>query len=148
MATITSANAKLTITVRGPAGIVVGPFTVQGYASDDAFAMEAVEAAIVRMGVDGIMSGGRVPFISPQGITLQANSPSIALFSAWVGAQEALGDTLVAEASLALPSISTAYALVNGILTRFTPIPPGKRVLEPVTYEISWGSVQPSPISV
>jgi hypothetical protein len=148
VASITSANAKLTFTVRNSLGIVVGPFTVQGYASDDAFATEQVESAQTMMGVDGILSGGFTPYAVPQQITLQADSPSIALFEAWLGAQNALKDTLIADGVLAYPSLQKSYALIKGFLTRVTPMPQAKKVLQPVTYEITWQTVQPAPISV
>lgn len=148
MATITASNAKLTFTVRGPAGIVVGPFTVQGYASDDAFATEMVDSAEVLMGVDGKMSGGKVPYIVRQTIILQADSASIALFEAWEGAQQQLQDLLTADGALSYPGLTKAYALIKGYLTRLTPMPQAKRVLQPVSYEIAWETVQPAPISV
>lgn len=148
MGTITSANSNLTFTVRGPVGIVVGPFTVQGYATDDAFATEAVESAIAVMGVDGRMSAGWVPRLTKQIINLQADSPSIALFEAWDGAQQTLRDVLKADGALSYPGLSKGYALVNGVLTRVTTMPAARRVLEPVVYEITWGLVQPAPITV
>jgi hypothetical protein len=148
VATITSANCKLTFAVRGPAGIVVGPFTVEGYASDDAFAVETVESAIALMGVDGKMSAGWVPRITKQTITLQADSASRPLFEAWDGAQNVLRDVLFAEGALAYPGLLIGFALNKGVLTRLTPLPPARRVVEPVTFEISWGSIQSAPISV
>ena len=148
MGTITSANAKQTITVRGPAGVVVGPFTLQGFASDDAFVTEVADSAEAIMGVDGQLSAGFVPFPVKQTITLQANSPSIALFDAWLGAQQVLKDVLTADGVLALPGLQKAYAQVKGFLTRVTPIPQAKRVLQPVTYEITWEAVQPAPLTV
>lgn len=148
MATITSANAKLTFTVRGPAGIVVGPFTLQGYASDDAFATEMVESAVAVMGVDGKMSAGYTPYLVPQTIILQADSASIALMDDWVGAQAVLRDVLIADGALSYPGLAKAYALVKGVLTRLTPMPQAKRTLQPVTYEITWETVQPAPIAL
>lgn len=148
MATITAANAKLTFTVRGPAGIVVGPFTVQGYASDDAFATETVDAAEAIMGVDGKMSAGFTPYIVRQTVILQADSASVALFEAWLGAQNVLRDVLFADGALSYPGLTKAYALIKGVLTRVTPMPQAKRVLQPVTYEIAWETVQPAPIAV
>lgn len=148
MSTITSANCKLTFTVRGPVGIVVGPFTVEGYASDDAFATEAVEAAIALMGVDGKMSAGWVPRLTKQVVNLQADSPSIALFEAWDGAQQVLRDVLFGDGAMSYPGLQKGYALVKGVLTRVTPMPAARRVLEPVVYEITWGLVQAAPIAV
>ena len=148
MASITSANSKLTFTVRSAAGIVVGPFTLQGYASDDAFATDPVESAVALMGVDGKMSAGFTPYLTPQTIILQADSVSIPLMETWLGAQNVLRDVLFADGALALPGLQKSYALIKGVLTRITPIPPAKRVLQPVTYEITWETVQPAPISV
>lgn len=146
---ITSANAKLTLTVRNPAGIVVGPFTVEGYAQDTAFAVEAVDAAEVLMGVDGKMAAGYLPRITKFTVSLMANSPSNALFEAWDNAQRALGDILVADGFLAAPSLGKAYALVKGALSRLTPIPTARKSFsEPVVYELSWESVTAAPIQV
>lgn len=148
---ITSANAKLTLTVRSSQGgpIIVGPFTVEGYAADAAFATEAVESAQALMGVDGKMAGGYLPRITPMPISLMANSPSIALFEAWDNAQKVLGDVLVADGFVAAPSLGRAYAMVKGLLTRLTPIPAARRTFsEPVVYEISWESVTATPITV
>lgn len=148
MATITAANAKLTLTVRSALGIVVGPFTVQGFASDDAFATEPIERAQALMGVDGKMSAGFVPAVTPQVITLQADSPSVNLFEAWDGAQNVLKDVLFADGVLAYPGLQKGYALIKGVLTRITPMPQAKKVLQPVTYEITWETVQAAPLSV
>lgn len=146
---ITSANAKLTLTVRSPAGIVVGPFTVEGYASDAAFAVEAVDAAEVLMGVDGRMAAGYLPRITKFSLSLMANSPSVLLFDAWDNAQKALGDILVADGFLAAPSLGKAYALVKGALSRLSPVPTARRTFsEPQVFELSWESVTPAPITV
>jgi hypothetical protein len=146
---ITSANAKMTLTVRSPAGIVVGPFTVEGYAQDAAFATEPVESAEALMGVDGKMSAGYLPRITKHTFSLMANSPSNLLFEAWDNAQKALGDILIADGFLAAPSLQKAWACVKGALTRVTPIPTARKTFsEPVTWEVSWESVTPSPIAV
>jgi hypothetical protein len=146
---ITSANAKLTLTVRSTSGIIVGPFTVEGYAADTGFGVEAVESAEVLMGMDGRMAGGFLPRITRFSLSLMANSPSIALMEAWDNAQKILGDVLIADGFLAAPSLGRAYALVKGVLTRLTPIPTARRTFsEPVVYEISWESVTAAPIEV
>jgi hypothetical protein len=147
MSTITSANSSLVITARLAGLFPAGPFAVQGYASDDAFAMDAVDTAEVRMGVDGRMSGGYTPRMTPMTITLQADSPSIRAFETLVGAQDTIREIIYVDAVLTLPAIGTTYALVKGILNRLTPIPPAKKVLEPVTYTITWELVQPAPVA-
>lgn len=152
MSTITSANSSFILTPR-LAGILSGllpalagvGFPVQGYASDDAFATDTVDAAEARIGVDGVMSAGYLPRLVKQTITLQADSPSIQAFEALVGAQDTVKEVIFLDGILTLPSIGTTYALIKGALTRLTPIPPAKRVLEPVSYEITWGQIQPAP---
>lgn len=146
MSTITSANSSLVLTARLAGLFPAGPFAVQGYASDDAFAADAVDTAEARMGVDGKMSAGYLPHMTPQTITLQADSPSIRLFETLVGAQDAVKEVIFLDGILTLPSVGTTYALVKGVLTRLTPIPPAKKVLEPVTYTVTWEAVQPAPI--
>lgn len=153
MSTITSANSSLILTPR-LAGLLSGllpalagvGFAVQGYASDDAFAVDTVDAAEARMGVDGRMSAGYLPRMTKQTITLQADSPSIKTFETLIGAQDTVREVIFLDGILTLPSIETSYALSKGVLTRLTPIPPAKRVLEPVSYELTWELVQPAPV--
>lgn len=146
---ITSANSKLTLTVRNSAGIVVGPFTVEGYAQDAAFAVEPVESAEAIMGVDGKMAVGYLPRITKYVISLMPNSPSVALFDAWDNAQKVLGDVLVADGVLAAPSLGKGWALIKGALTRLTPTPTARRTYsEAQTFELSFESVTPAPIQV
>lgn len=145
---ITSANAVLTISPRA-AGLIGsgGAFTVEGFASDSAFMADDVDIAEARMGVDGKMSVGYTPYIVKQTITLQADSPSIALFEAIVGAQNTLRAPVILDQVLAIPSIQKSYIFTKGAMTRLTPFPPGKRVLEPVNYELSWEVVSAVPLA-
>ncbi len=147
--TITSANAKLTLTARSSAGIVVGPFTVQGYAEDAMFGVEAVDSAQAIMGADGQLSGGFLPQPVKFSISLMPNSPSVDLFDAWNGAQKALGDVLVADGFVSAPSLGKAYALVKGFMTRLTPIPAaGKTFSQPQVFEFTFESATPAPVTV
>lgn len=146
---ITSSNAKLTITVRNTSGIVVGPFTVQGYANDAALATEPVPAAEAVMGVDGFMAVGYLPRITPLTVSLMANSPSNLLFETWDQAQKALGDVLVADAVVVAPSLGKTWIYTRGALTRVTPMPTARKTFgDAVTWEMSWESVTAAPIAV
>jgi hypothetical protein len=133
MATITSANSKMTLAVPP----VVGVSTVQGYATDDAFATETVESAVAVMGVDGRMSHGYTPFITKLRVMLQADSPSISIFETWLSANTAVKDSLEGQMNILLPSVKKTYAFFKCALTRITPLPPAKKTLEPVEYEVS-----------
>lgn len=153
MSTITSANSSLVLTPRLSAAIsallpaIAGVgFPVQGYATDDAFATDTVDSVEARKGVDGRTSFGYLPRLTKQTITLQADSPSIQLFDAIVNAQDAIQEVIELDGVLTLPSVNSSYALVQGALTRITPIRPAKRVLEPVSYELTWHAVQSAPV--
>ena len=143
---ITSANSVLTIAPRA-AGLIGsgGAFTVEGFASDSAFMAEDVDIAEARMGVDGKASFGYTPYLVKQTITLQADSPSITLFEAIVGAQNTLRQPIILDSILSLPAVSKNYVFTKGALTRLTPFPPGKKVLEPVSYELTWETVAAVP---
>lgn len=144
---ITSANAVLTISPRA-AGLIGsgGAFTVEGFASDDAFMSDTVDIAEAVMGVDGKLSVGYTPYIVKQTITLQADSPSVLLFETVVGAQNALRAPVILDAVLALSSVQKSYIFTKGALTRITPFPAGKKILQPVQYEISWETVAAVPL--
>ena len=135
MATITSANAILSLAVNNYFPV---PQTIQGFAVDDAFESEAVQQSEVLMGVDGILSAGKVFVPYKMTIHLQADSPSAFLFDAWRTAQDAAVDVFSASGSITLPSTSMIYTLQNGFLTSATPFPAVKKTLEPLVYEITW----------
>jgi hypothetical protein len=135
MSTITSANATLSIAVNNYFPI---PQTIQGFAVDDAFEGEAVQQSETLMGVDGILSAGKVFMPYKMTIHLQADSPSIFLFDAWRTAQDAAVDVFSASGSIVLPATSTVFTLQNGFLTSATPFPAVKKTLEPLVYEITW----------
>jgi hypothetical protein len=138
MATITSANSVLTLSV---SGVYDSPVNIQGYAVDDAFESEAVQQSEVLMGVDGVLSGGKVWVPYKMTVHLQADSPSIEIFDAWRAAQDAQVDVFVANANIVLPSTGMSYSLVNGYLTTATPFPAVKKTLQPVVYEITWQTI-------
>lgn len=144
MATITSANAQLALSVTG---IFSSPQLIQGFAVDDAFTSQAVDQADVQMGVDGDMSGGKVwvPYVMI--IKLLASSPSLRIFDTWRQQQDAIVDVFPAYGSIELPSIGMSYTLDKGILTKAMPFPGAKKVLEPIEYEVTWKRIIPTPIA-
>ena len=138
MATITSANSQLTLSV---GGVFDPPLNVQGYAVDDAFESEAVQQSETLMGVDGHLSGGKVWIPYKMTIHLQADSPSVAIFDGWRAAQDAVSDVFTANGTITLPSTGMVYNLKNGYLTTATPFPAVKKTLQPVVYEITWQTI-------
>lgn len=141
---ITSANATFLITVPS---ILPVPTQLQGFAADDIFDFDEVAASEVLMGVDGVLSGGMVYVPKPQNIMLQADSASNAVFDAWYQLQQINSAVYAAQGNVLLSGISTTFALSNGILTRYKPVPDAKRLLQPRRYQITWQKVVPATIT-
>lgn len=143
MATITSANAEYSLSV---SGLFPVPQVLQGYAADDGFTSEAVVNAETVMGLDGHLSGGFVFNPVKQTITIMPDSPSLLVFQQWANQQYGTREVIIGNASIAIPSIGQTYVLTRGFLTSYMPIPDVKKILQPVKFEITWGSVVGAPI--
>jgi hypothetical protein len=140
--TITSANSVYTLSIDG---LYPVPQQLQGYAADGSFATETVDIAETRMGVDGLMSAGWLPRMTPQTITLQADSISIDLFENWSSAQDVVREIYWASGLISMPSIGKKYTMTRGVLTKYQAVADNKKVLDPRTFTITWGSIQPAP---
>jgi hypothetical protein len=140
--TITAANAVFTITVPGAA---LGPYTLEGYGADAAFATEGLTVAETVMGVDGKMSFGRLPTIKPQAITLMPDSRSVEFFDAWYNAQEVLGDAIPATARIVIPGLGKSYVLTKGVLKQYSPIAPAAKTMQAQAFSIDWENITATP---
>lgn len=138
MASITSANAIFTLSITG---LFPTPQQLQGFATDDAFANEAIEAGEFLMGVDGKMSGGFVFTMYPQTIAFQADSTSIQIFEIWHASQITAKDIFFANGVITMKSVGTKYALTKGGLKSFSPIAEAKKVLQPRRFGLIWESI-------
>ena len=136
--TITSANSVMTLVI---AGLFNVPVQLQGYATDKAFATEAIDLAEVQMGVDGKMSAGYVPNPTPQTITLQADSASKEIFAALIAATRTAREVFFLSGTLVLPSTGESFTMTRGVLTNAKQIPDAQKVLQPQDYIITWESV-------
>ena len=141
--TITSADSVFII---GSDDFALAATQIEGYAADAAFAMDAQETAEVVLGVDGKMSGGWVPRMYTQTITLQADSPSIDIFDAIVLAQDANKTVYRLSGTITLPGTERSYTLSRGMLTSYTAMPDAQRTLQPRTFVITWENVLPTPL--
>jgi hypothetical protein len=139
--TITSANLVATLVVPD---VFPVPQTLQGFAVDDAFDTENVETSEAVMGVDGKMSAGYTPAIIVQTWHFMPDSPSILLFDAWRGAEEAAQEVFFAQATIQLPSVGRSYVLANGVLTGYKPISDAKKILQAMQYTIKWEQISPA----
>lgn len=140
--TITAANSVyiLTVDILYPQGV-----QLQGYTADAAFATEAVEPTENMVGVDGIMSSGFVPYLTPQTISLNPDSDSSVIFENWLAYMKAQREVVYADAVISLPSIQRKYAMTKGALSQIVAIPGTQRVLQGREFRITWGSVDPAP---
>jgi len=142
MATLTSANSVLMLTVPG---LYDTPQQLQGYAADDIFSVGQVSSAETAMGLDGILSAGYIPQIKQMTITLQANSDSIAIMDQWVDSQEQLREVFPCSMTVLISSVGMSYQCVNGFLTAQTLLPDAKKILQPRTFTLSFGVIQGQP---
>ena len=143
MASITSANSIYHLSIKN---LYAVPQQLQGFAADDIFDTEGIEAAEMMMGVDGRLSAGFVYVPIKQSISLQADSPSATLFEVWYAKQQAIRELYRASATIILPAVGMVYVCSNGVLTHYSPIPDAKKVLQPRKFGIAWESVVGAPV--
>ena len=139
MATITSATA---IYILGIAGLFTPGVQLSGWAVDEAFDTETVDAAETQLGVDGTGVSGWIPREVPQTISLLATSPSAAVFDAWIAAEDAIQDVIYATGNIRIPSLGLQYSMPQGTLKRYQTAPNAKKVFMMRSYTIVW---QPQP---
>ncbi len=140
---ITSANAVIIFTV--PLLLPV-PFQLQGFAADNIFDVDEVDATEVMMGLDGGLSGGVIPAPIMQNFSLQADSPSLVNFDAWYQSQRAALAVYTASAIVTFTGIGTSYACVNGLLKRYKPMADAHKTLMPRRFQIAWQNTLPIPV--
>ena len=142
MANLTSANSALTLQI---AGLFPVPQSIQGYAVDDAFAIDSVKKVETLMGVDGKLSAGYTPAPKIIHISLQADSPSNQIFDAWDAAQEAGLEPLACNITISAPSLGAKYILTKGFFTDLSPMPDAKKIFQPRKYSITFEAMSKAP---
>ena len=138
---ITSTNAVFTISVPSIFSI---PVQLQEFSAEDIFTTQAVQTTETSMGLDGVLSGGKVFVPVPQTVSLQANSPSNAVFDQWAQQEEADGETYSAEGIIILKSLGKKWTMTNGFLVSYQPAPDAGKTLRPRRYGLLWNKMFPS----
>ncbi len=141
MANITAANA---IVMLGVTKLFNIPVQMQGFSADDVFSTEAIDTAEISMGIDGKLSSGFVFVPVKWSLTLQADSASNQFFDALYAAEKVAREKFLVQGTVTLSSIATIFAMNNGVMTSYPPVPDAKKVLQPRRYQITWESVSPS----
>jgi|SRR5271156_1657290 len=141
---ITSADAVVTL---WQPILFPTPLQLQQFAVDDIYDTDQIRNVEAQMGVDGTLSFGFVYAPIMQNFALQANSPSIAAFFDPIYAQQILGKTVYPiSGTIALPSLGKKWAMTNGAMTDYKPMPDAKRVLQMQRFRVTWNQVLPSPL--
>lgn len=137
---LTVANSSFTLSAATVGGVPVFPVAVpiEGYAADDAFDTSEVKPTEVLMGVDGNLSGGYVAYATPLTFVLQADSPSILIMDTAIEAMDGVKEAIIFGASIAVPGISKLHTFIKGYLTSGKKTPGGKKLLQPMRYEITF----------
>ena len=143
MASITSSNAIITLTIPG---LFAVPQQLQGFSADNVYDMGDQEIVQTSMGVDGLLSGGYVNNPIEQSFTLQSDSPSNVIFEVWASSQLQAKDIYVANGETRLPSLNRSYVSTKGYLISLPPAPSAGRILAPRRYVIRWERVTSTPI--
>lgn len=143
MATITSANSVLML---GIANLFNVPIQIQGFATDDAFAINDVDMAETMMGVDGHLSAGWIPMAKTLDITLQADSASNDFFDAWIAAEATAREKYKANGSILLSGTGRLYVLTTGYLKVGSVMPASKKVLQPRKFSIEFQDISRAPV--
>lgn len=142
MSTLTNANSALFLSVDGLYPI---PQQMQGFSTDDMFSGADVQVAEVQMGVDARLSAGYTPYPFVFDVTLQADSASNDIFDNVLAAQKAIKDLYVFQGAISLPGIGAKFIMTRGFLTTASPMPTGKKLLQPRKYVITFQDLSKAP---
>ncbi len=141
--TITAANIQFTLTIPG---VYSTAQLIQGYSEDDVTEFEQQTIGQAMIGVDGTLTAGYLNVAWVQGFTLMADSPSNFIMDNWAMAEKAFQDKYPASGLIVYPSLGQKFPLPKGFLTQYRPVPPGKKVLQPRAYQITWERGHPQPV--
>lgn len=121
------------------------PQQLQGFGMDDVYDIDQVQSVETVMGVDGVLSGGFVFKEQVQRITLQADSPSNAIFDTWHAQMVAARRTYPANGIVSIPSVGLKFIQTIGYLTAYK-LPGVKKLVLPRQYGITWNLIAAAPI--
>lgn len=126
-ATLTVANSTIAVTIEGlyPTSVLLS-----GYAADNVFEAGEVENGEYSMGIDGRLSKGFVFNQIPFTLTLQADSPSLAVFEEVWQYEVSNRTKLDVGMTVTLPSNGKRYILKDGAVRSYK-APAGQRILQP-----------------
>lgn len=143
MATLTTANSVFML---GVANLYNVPVKIEGYTTDDSFMAEDVTNAEVMMGLDGKMSAGYTPYPTVLSVTLQADSSSNLIFDTLLQAEKLAREKYVLNASVLIPSVNRIFTFTRGFMTKASPLPANKKILQPRKFELTFQDMAWAPV--
>lgn len=123
------------------------PQQIQGFMADDVFGTETLHPTETLRGVDGKLSGGFIYSDIKQNYSLQADSISVNFFDQWYLSQQALSETLKANATIILTGLNKKWTMVNGFLKDYPATPEAKRIAGGLKFMVEWESITVAPVS-
>ena len=140
---ITSANATLILTVENlyPAGV-----KIEGFSTDNSFAMDDDTIAETHMGVDGKMTAGFTPSEKSITITLDAGSPSYEVLCNIYNTSKTNMTVLETSMQRTVPALGKEFSLKNGVMISGHPVPSGEKVLGNTAWTFHFGKFESSSI--
>ena len=140
---ITSANATLILTVENlyPAGV-----KIEGFSTDNSFAMDDDTIAETHMGVDGKMTAGFTPSEKSITITLDAGSPSYEVLCNIYNTSKTNMTVLETSMQITVPALGKEFSLKNGVMISGHPVPSGEKVLGHTAWTFHFGKIESSSI--
>ena len=136
--TITSTDAIFALVIPGVFG---SPQIIQGWSADDMFDLDACSKVETMFGIDGHLSLGYVKKPRKMKLKFNADSPSLQVFDAWASAMDATTNAIPCDAYVTMIANGAEYIMLNGGLTSYKDMPDAKKLLQPITLEITWESV-------
>ena len=115
---------------------------VEGFSADDAFSAQSVKLIESYLGIDGLFNAGFIPQLKQLRGTLAPTSTSLEIFNLLFYEMERQEEAVWINSSIIqIPSINANFALTNGVLSEWTPIPNVKKVVQPVAFTIDWSKI-------
>lgn len=143
MPTLTVANSSFTLSLPD---VFPVPQPIEGYSADDAFDTENVAPSEAVMGVDANLSAGYTPYPVKLKFVLQGDSPSNEVMDTWRQTMDQQRETFFANATIVAPGLGKVFTFTKGSLTGDMPMPQGKKIFQPQTYEITFQNITAAPV--
>lgn len=140
---ITSANSTLVLTVENlyPAGV-----KIEGFSTDNSFAMDDDTIAETHMGIDGKLTAGFTPSEKSVTITLDAGSPSYEVLCNIYNMSKTNMTVLDTSMQITVPALGKEFSFKNGVMVTGHPLSAGEKVLGNTNWVFHFGKFDISSI--